>query len=215
MSSTRKMPFGDYLELIQHEPTELRMFLYNIFDHAPELTKDFSMPDIMGGWHKNYPFMFFGGRGSVVNLHYDIDCSHVFLTQFQTRKRVVIFPQDQGKYLYQEPFTVKSRLNVQNPDYEKYPAFRYAEGMETILEHGETIFMPSQYWHYIEYIEGGFGISLRAHDSLATQIKGLYNIARHFAVDKGMNKLLGKKWDHWKVEKAHERAASLLQHKVA
>ena len=125
------MPFGDYLELIQAGPTELRMFLFNIFQHAPDLVKDVQIPTITDGFVKEYPFMFFGGQDAVVNLHYDIDCSSVFLTQFQTRKRVVLFAPDQSPYLYQHPFTVQSHVNVLQPDYERYPAFRKAQGWDT------------------------------------------------------------------------------------
>ncbi len=206
MTSKRKMKFGEYLTLIENEPTELRMFLYNIFDHAPDLIQDFSMPDIMDGWNKRYYFMFFGGEGSSVNLHYDIDCSHVFLTQFQTRKKVYLFSPEQSRYLYHEPFTVKSQMNVNDPDFSKYPAFKNAVGYETILNHGETLFIPSQYWHHIDYLDGGFSLALRSYSNLQMRIGALSNIATHFLVDKGMNKLLGKKWSDWKREKAKERA---------
>lgn len=210
MTPKRKMKFGDYLTLIQQGPTELRMFLYNIFEHAPELAQDFSMPNIMDGWNKRYYFMFFGGEGSTVNLHYDIDCSHVFLTQFQTRKRLYLFPRDQGKYLYREPFTVKSQMDVNNPDYEKYPAFEKARGYVTTIEHGETVFIPSQFWHHIDYLDGGYSLALRAYDSPLLKLKALNNLTTHFVVDKGMNKLWGEGWSKWKKKKARERAQAAL-----
>ncbi len=215
MAFTRHMKFGEYLDLIQSQPTDLRMFAYDIFKVAPELRADFFMPNVMDGWHPNYSYMFFGGEGSKVNLHYDIDCGETFLTQFQTRKRVVIFPQHSGRYLYQEPFTVKSLVDIDQPDYGKYPALQYLEGYETILEHGETIYIPTQNWHYIEYIDGGFGMNIRAHNGLANQLKGLTNIARHFVLDKGMNKLLGEKWSEWKKVRAFERAEQVLHKQVA
>lgn len=206
MSSKRKMKFADYLTLIENEPTELRMFLYNIFDHAPELANDFSMPDIIKGWNKRYYYMFFGGQGSSVNLHYDIDCSHVFLSQFQTRKKVYLFAPEQGKFLYHEPFTVKSQMDVNEPDYRAYPALKYVEGLEGTLEHGETLFMPSQYWHHMEYVEGGFGLALRAYTDWTMFAGAAKNLATHFVIDKGMNKLMGEKWSQWKKEKARENA---------
>ncbi|RMF23329.1 MAG: cupin-like domain-containing protein [Bacteroidetes bacterium] len=211
MVPRRKMKFGDYLQLIRTEPTELRLFLFNIFQHAPELTKDFSFPNFMDNWAKKYPFMFFGGQGSAVNLHYDIDCSSVFLTQFANKKRVVLFGPEQSRFLYQHPFTVQSHVDVNHPDYEKYPAFRKAQGYEAIIGPGETLYIPSTYWHYIDYIEGGYSMSLRANDKLQTQIKGLWNITRHFVVDKGMNLLLGPKWKELKETIADRRAAEALQ----
>lgn len=201
-----KMRFKDYLELIRTQPTELRMFLFNIFKHAPELVEDIKTPDIMDGFIKEFPFMFFGGKGSVVHLHYDIDCSHVFLTQFQTQKRVVLFSPDQSKNLYHLPFTVTSLVRMNDLDETKYPAIKNLKGYECVLDHGETLFMPSCYWHHIDYIDGGFSIALRASDTIMQKVNGAVNIAGHFVIDRGMNKLLGTKWYDIKRDIAYKRA---------
>lgn len=210
MVAKRKMKFGDYLDLIQAGPTEYRIFLWNIFEEIPELVNDFHMPNIMSGWNEKYYFMFFGGEGSKVNLHYDIDCANVFLTQFQTRKRVVLFDQSQSKYLYHHPFTVQSHVSVDEPDYERFPAFKNAVGHETIIGHGETIFIPSQYWHYITYVDGGYSIALRAYDHIGARVKGFWHISQHFVVDKGMNRLLGPKWKQMKEDWAEKRAMEVV-----
>ena len=47
MSVKKTMKFGDYLTIIENEPTELRMFLFNIFKHAPELVDDIKP---LGSW---------------------------------------------------------------------------------------------------------------------------------------------------------------------
>lgn len=211
MKSKITKKFGDYLDMIRKdEPCELRLFLWNIFSHAPELVNDFQFPTIMEGWAKKYPFMFFGGQGAEVNLHYDIDCSNVFLTQFQTRKRVVLFAPEQSPLLYQHPFTVQSHADVNNPDFERWPALKKLKGYEVILEHGETLFMPSLYWHYIEYVDGGYSISLRSNDRISTKVRGLWNITRHQFVDKGMNKVLGARWKNWKEETAVRKAEEAM-----
>ena len=203
------IPLREYLERLEAGPTDLRLFLFNIFRHAPELLQDFSMPDIMDGFIKDFPFMFFGGEGSKVALHYDIDLSHVFLNQFHGRKRVVLFSPEQSKHIYKHPFTVASYIDVNNPDYEKYPALRNVQGFETILNPGETVFMPSGYWHYIEYTDGGYSISVRANESYVRRAKGLWNIARHYVVDKGMNKIMGDDWRKIKEEMAKRRAEEM------
>lgn len=200
------IPLREYLEKLEAGPTDLRLFLFNIFRHAPELTQDFSMPTIMDGFIKDFPFMFFGGEGSKVALHYDIDLSHVFLNQFHGRKRVVLFSPEQSTHIYKHPFTVASYVDVNNPDYEKYPALRKVHGFETILNPGETVFMPSGYWHYIEYTDGGYSISLRANESYVRRAKGLWNIAQHYVVDKGLNKIMGDDWRKIKEKMAKRRA---------
>lgn len=150
--------------------------------------------------------MFFGGQGSFTKIHYDIDCSHVFLNQFQSRKRVLLFDQEQSKYLYHVPFTVGCLVDMTNPDETIYPSLKHVNGYETILEHGETLFIPSMYWHHIEYLDGGYSISLRANNTIELKVKGAVHIAKHLAVDRGMNYLLGKKWMDMKINMAKRNA---------
>ena len=207
MSPTRYMKLGEYLEIIQSRPTDLRMFLFNIFKHAPELVKDVHRPNIMDGFFNEFPFMFFGGQGASVKMHYDIDCSNVFLTQFQTRKKVTLFSPEQSKYLYHLPFTVASMIDMDRPNLDNFPALQKVNGWEAIIGHGETIFIPSQYWHYIQYLDGGFSLALRSSESVTNRIQGAINIARHYVVDRGLNLVLGKKWDKIKKDMAFRRAS--------
>lgn len=206
MGHDRKMSFKEYLELIDREPTDLRLFLFNIFKHAPELREDFSKPTIMNGFLMNFPLMFFGGAGSFVQLHYDIDMSHVFHTQFHGQKEVLLFAPSESRKLYQQPFTVRTYADIINPDYQKYPKLKEVEGYRDILLPGETLFMPSGYWHYMHYLTGGFAMSLRSSDSLMKKINGLYNIVINLTIDKSMNRLLGEKWNEMKEIMAHKRA---------
>lgn len=206
-----KMRFDEYLNLIEHEPTDLRLFLFPIFKHKPELLKDFGYPDIVRGYVK-IPFMFFGPPKSIVRMHQDIDMSNVFLTQFHGRKRVVLFAPDQSELLYRLPFNVHSTVDVDNPDYEAYPALNYAKGMSTILEHGDTLFMPSGYWHHIEYLEGGFGLSVRtiAH-SLPMKVGGIWNLTVQRTTDNVMRKLNEDKWFDYKKRVAKKRAERAMK----
>jgi hypothetical protein len=206
MEPDKLMSFRDFLSEMEAGSTDLRMFLFNIFRHAPELCHDFETHTIMSGFIKQFPFMFFGGQGSKVALHYDIDMAHVFLNQIHGRKRVVLFSPDQSRNLYKHPYTVASYIDVNNPDYKMYPALKKVHGYEIILYPGETLFMPSGYWHYIEYTDFGYSISLRSSDSVIRKVKGLYNIATHFLVDKGMNKIMGPRWREIKANLAKKRA---------
>ncbi|HQW11054.1 MAG TPA: cupin-like domain-containing protein [Saprospiraceae bacterium] len=200
------IPFREYIESIEHGPSDMRLFLFNIFQAAPELRDDFKFPEIMDGFVKSLPFMFFGGQGSITPLHYDIDCPSNFLTHFVTRKRIVLFDQAQSKYLYHHPFTVQSHMDINNPDYEQYPALRKAVGYEAIIGHGETIYIPPHWWHYIEYVDSGFSLALRAHNKLSNKFVAVKNLVQHSLIDKGMNNILGTKWQNWKRRVAFERA---------
>ncbi|WP_235297318.1 cupin-like domain-containing protein [Portibacter marinus] len=204
------MDFGNYLELLEENKSlDLRLFLFDIFKEAPELKNDIDFPDICSGFIKNYKFLFFGGKGSVTHLHYDLDCSHVFLTQFHTRKKVILFSPDESDKLYPIPFTKMCKFDPEHPDFEKFPLAEYLEGYEAILGHGDTVFMPSMWWHYLRYIDSGFSLALRANDSAMTMIKGGINIVQHQLIDLGLSKVLGENWHKWKESKARERAEKL------
>lgn len=205
MVADQKMTLREFISTLQEGPTDLRMFLFNIFKHAPELCEDYRRLSIMPGFIDSFPFMFFGGEGSKVALHYDIDLSHVFLNQIYGRKRVVLFAPEQTRNIYRHPYTVASYIDVNNPDYEEFPALKNAVGYECMLYPGETLFIPSGFWHYIEYTDFGYSISLRANESIARRARGLYNIATHYLVDKGMNKIMGQKWREMKASMAKKR----------
>lgn len=206
ISALTTLPFREYIESIENGEANWRLFLFNIFNHVPELRKDYKVHTIMDGFIKEFPFTFFGGEGAKVPLHYDIDMSNVFLSQFEGRKKVVLFSHEQSRQLYHLPFTVASYVDVDNPDYEKFPALRGLKGYQCILEPGDTLFIPSGYWHYITYLDAGFSMNQRSNDSIATRLKGAMNIATHYVVDKSLNNLFGEKWQKVKEEMAFRRA---------
>jgi len=148
------MKFGDYLKQVKQGPLGLRIFLFNIFQHAPQLVKDFTWPDAYAkGFVKKYPMLFVGGQGSITHIHFDIDMSHIFHTQFMGKKRVLLFPFEEQHKLYRKPWEVLSVADFTNYyekfDYENFPATKLAKGYEVILEHGDTLFMPAGYWHHM------------------------------------------------------------------
>ena len=210
-STNEHMPFKEYLDLIQAGPTLKRLFLFNILKHAPELKEDFSFPPFARKWARNHPFMFFGGETSYVDAHFDADMSHVFLTQFEGRKRVIIYGPEWSDHLYRHKFTVSHNVDLGNPDFERYPRLLEAKGYECHLEHGDTIYMPSGYWHYVYYETGGFSLALR---SPITGILGrthmIYRLLALAVGDHSMSKLLGqKRWYAQKEAMAHRKAARL------
>jgi len=200
------MRFDDYLSLIEHEQTDLRLFLFPVFKHKPELLKDFGYPQIVKRYIK-VPFMFFGPEKSIVRMHQDIDMSNVFLTQFHGTKRVVLFPPSQSTLLYRLPFNVHSTVDIEHPDFKEYPGLKYVKGMSTILEHGDTLFMPSGYWHHIEYVTSGFGLAVRTlANNLPIAAKGIWHLTVLRHIDNLMRKLNEEKWFAHKKKIANQRA---------
>ncbi|WP_345333164.1 cupin-like domain-containing protein [Mucilaginibacter defluvii] len=213
-ASAAEMKFADYIDLIQKQPTDLRIFLFDPIKFAPKLLDDYRSPsDLMGGFLDKYPNMFFGGAGSITFLHYDIDLAHIFHTHFHGRKHIMLFEQKWSERLYCMPFATYALedYDISNPDFKKFPALDGIEGQETILEHGETLFMPTGFWHWMKYLDGSFSISLRAWDrSWAIKAHSLYNLTVQRKFDDFMKGRFKKRYMDWKEELAVKRANKAL-----
>ncbi len=215
------MKFGEYIDMIRNGPAEWRIFLFNIFEHAPQIVSDFDWPeDLMKGFVKRYPMLFVGGKGSVTHMHFDIDLSHIVHTQFMGRKRVLLFPFGEQHKLYRKPWEVLSFVNFEHYfdrdqnklDVGKYPALKLAKGYEVILDHGDTLFMPAGYWHHMEYLDSGFAMSLRAlQSSLSGKLKGAWYLMGMRNIDTLMKKTAPEWWYNRKKEKTFRAANKELE----
>jgi len=207
------MKMRDYIELLKKEPTKFRIFLWNVLKEVPILQKDFSYPDFGIRLMKGLPMLFFGGEDSHTFMHYDIDLANIFHFHFHGKKEVVLFDQKQNDYLYKIPHSliVREDIDFSNPDYEQWPALKKANGFKTHLSHGEVVYIPEGYWHYMHYLTPGFSMSLRAIARNPKNLgKAIYNIfwMRHY--DNFMRRRKGQAWIDEKNEKAIERTHEKL-----
>src|ERR1700761_3557543 len=209
-AAASEMKFGDYIDLIQKEPTDLRIFLFDPIKYAPKLLDDYRSPkDLMGGFLDKYPNMFFGGAGSVTFLHYDIDLAHIFHTHFNGRKHVMLFEQKWSERLYRIPFSTYALedYDIENPDFNLFPALDGVEGQEALLEHGDTLFMPTGYWHWMKYLDGSFSISLRAWDSsLLRKTASVYNLVVKGGLDSLLKMTFKARYANYRERLAIKRA---------
>ncbi|UJH66125.1 cupin-like domain-containing protein [Allomuricauda sp. SCSIO 65647] len=200
-----KMKMGDYIDLLRSEPTKYRIFLWNVLKEVPELQKDFSYPDFGLRLMKGLPMLFFGGRDSYTFMHYDIDLANIFHFHFEGKKECILFPQSETKYLYKIPHSliVREDIDFHDPNLEKWPALQNARGHIAHLEHGQVLYIPEGYWHYMRYVTPGFSMSLRAIARKPKNLgRALYNIffMRHF--DNMMRRFKGQAWIDWKNDQA-------------
>ena len=211
--------FGEYIDMISSGPAAWRIFLFNIFDHAPQLVQDFTWPEhLMKGFVKKYPMLFVGGATSITHMHFDIDLSNILHTQFAGRKRVLLFPFEEQYKLYRKPYEVLSLADFSNYykdgklNYKEFPALKLAKGYEVILDHGDTLFMPAGYWHHMEYLDSGFAMSLRAlQPSLSGKLKGAWNLFGMRSIDTLMKKTAPIWWYENKKKWVYANAQREIQ----
>lgn len=208
-----QMLMKDYVDLLKSQPTNYRIFLYNLMKEVPGLQADFRWPDLGIRLVKQLPMLFFGGAGSKVFMHFDIDYANILHFHFHGRKRCVIFAPDQSKYLYKVPHSLISRedIDFDQPDYSRFPALKRARGYVTELAHGEMLYMPEGYWHYMKYMSPGFSMSLRAFPkSPQNLVMAAYNVFVMRNYDVLMRKWKGEEWIRLKNEKAVDQTHSKL-----
>ncbi len=208
-----KMKMSEYINLLKREPTKLRIFLWNVLKEVPALQNDFSYPDFGIRLLKHVPMLFFGGTNSHTFMHYDIDFANIFHFHFEGEKQCILFSQSENKYLYKVPHAIIAHesIDFSNPDFEKWPALKNAKGYESVLKHGEVLFMPEGYWHYMRYLTPGFSMSLRALAQNPINFsKAAYNIFVMRYFDVLMRKLKGQKWIDYKNQKAIDRTNKVL-----
>lgn len=208
-----KMKMSDYIDLLKREPTKFRIFLWNVLKEIPQLQNDYSYPDFGLKLMKGLPMLFFGGRDSYTFMHYDIDLANIFHFHFEGEKQIILFDQKQNQYLYKVPYSLITRedIDFSNPDFEKWPALAKAKGYSTTLNHGEVLYMPEGYWHYMKYITPGFSMSLRSIARNPVNLsKAVYNIVIMRYFDNVMRRIKGQKWIEWKNAQAIVRTQKAM-----
>ena len=110
--------------------------------------------------------IFLANAGNVGHLHFDGDQRDVILHQVYGRKRVVLFPPAAAKDLrtldgpYSRPSLSGLYLEDMTLD-EKLDWVERAGGYHTVLEPGETVYIPMLMWHHLEYIDDAMSFNYR------------------------------------------------------
>lgn len=101
-------------------------------------------------------FFWFGPAGTITPLHHDpvnLMMAHVY-----GRKRWKIISPQQTPMLYNY-VGVFSKVDLENPDYNKYPLFKNVKIIDVVLEPGEVIFIPVGWWHHVKALDPSIAVS--------------------------------------------------------
>lgn len=102
---------------------------------------------------------FMGAKNVVTSLHQDLFDN--LYTVVIGCKRIYLFSPSTSVYRY-APWSKlpnHAKVNPENPDYNLYPKFRYAKPIIVDLKAGETIYIPSFWWHHLRNIEPTIAVS--------------------------------------------------------
>lgn len=114
--------------------------------------------------HWRSPELYIGGAGAKFPvLHYDEFHLHAFLMQLYGEKEYLVYAPDQLQYMYRGEGIVENKSQVndpENPDLVRFPKFALARGMRFRLLPGETLFVPSGWWHTAKILSTSITVSL-------------------------------------------------------
>jgi hypothetical protein len=208
------MTLSEYIDILEKGPTDLRIFLFDLMKDVPSMKADMKWPDLGIHLLKSLPLLFFGGQDAKVFMHYDIDFPNIFHIHFEGKKQCVLVDPKETKYMYRLPYSwiCNEDIDFDHPDFEKFPALKKINPYITYLQHGEMLYMPEGWWHYMKYLTPGFSLSLL---SLAGRpknlIKGFANVAIIRYYDNWMRKRKGQAWLDYKDEESIRRTNALLK----
>jgi len=96
--------------------------------------------------------VFIGPAGTVSRLHHDTYATHVWLSQIRGRKQFICYPPDDSENLHaqaeDECGGQTSDFDPSRPDWEAFPRATRARPYSVIVEEGETVVLPSRWWHW-------------------------------------------------------------------
>ena len=152
---------------------------HDLFSQIPLLRNDISIPDycyadlpatrIRDKWEPEETLLnaWFGPAGTVSPLH--TDPYHNILCQVVGKKYIRLYSPELTKNLYPRGIQVDGvdMSNTSEVDVEaapdqldaKFPLFREAEYVETILSGGECLYIPVGWWHYVRSLTVSFSVS--------------------------------------------------------
>ncbi len=153
----KKISFGEYIDMVV-QGGETNDYYMTANNHVIEkegmksLLDDVELfPEYLRPDHRpSELFFWFGPAGTITPLHHDRQ--NIFMAQVSGRKLVKLIPPSQTHLVYNHR-TVFSRVDCENPDFERYPLFRDANVITGVLNPGQVLFLPNGWWHYVRALD--------------------------------------------------------------
>ncbi|KAG0201397.1 Lysine-specific demethylase 8 [Mortierella sp. GBA30] len=189
LESAKEIESTEQRQASGQQPSIGYLAQHDLFEQIPRLRRDIDIPDYclietfeQEGYHRPEDVIlnaWFGPRGTISPMH--TDPYHNLLAQVVGRKYIRLYaPEETSRlYCYGSGFQTDSQdherigeeskeatmlsntsqVNVEHPDLDQHPLFAEAPYVETILEPGELLYIPFQWWHYIRSLSTSFSVS--------------------------------------------------------
>lgn len=142
-------PYPARIDLDRMAPELRDEFRPRYAGSLPDRLDDPLLPTRLFEGYSNYEMFFGGPNARFPYLHYDYFHVHTWVTQLHGRKTFVMYPPDDAECLYPraDERWQSSIADIERPDLARYPLFREARAHVVTLAPGDTLFMPTGWWH--------------------------------------------------------------------
>jgi len=145
-----------------------------LLEASAALRGDLGAPACLGAVPVSTTSVWLSSPGCVTPLHYDLP--NGLLCQVLGSKQVYLFAPGQRDRLYPrgrqfpglDNFERQTQVDIHHPDWQAFPEFRHAEAWECTLRQGDTLFLPSNWFHEVETLELSISVSFGFAGGTAT-----------------------------------------------
>jgi lysine-specific demethylase 8 len=162
-STPEKMKLADYVSQVQLSNEIPRVYLGGISvpGELPEIAGDVKIPAYVQGKERPVAYLWLGAGKVNTQLHFDINNN--FHALLRGRKKFILFPPDQAKYLYPttlfSPRRHFSQVRLEAPSDPRFPRLKLAKGFRASLSPGDLLFLPSLWWHEVRTLEPSIAVN--------------------------------------------------------
>ena len=173
LTKVKRVTLKDYCDKIMHKHPEWYFKTEDEYDFLAllgiknDIVYEF---DKIFNTYKNIVFkntsFWMGAKNSTTGWHTDVDdLSYLYLVKGK-KKISLVSPKYNSNMYIKNIYAIGSKwshINFKDVDYKKYPKFKDAEVLTYILNEGDCIFIPKNWWHCVENLEDSIGITYKLY----------------------------------------------------
>ncbi|MEC3908014.1 cupin-like domain-containing protein [Tamlana sp. 2201CG12-4] len=162
----KKASFKNYIKQLKDSEDNNKAFkdyltTLDIFEYYPELKNDIDFSFFEAHTKVNDITAWIGPANTISGFH--ADTANNVYAQIKGRKMFILCSTKFNKTMYPSSKhiygAVASKVNINNLDKEKFPEFMNNTFVSVILEPGDVLFVPQNWWHYVQSLDPSISIS--------------------------------------------------------